>query len=103
MLATPGEVADLYPRKENTVTFDTDTYLVTNVGSGENIYFERDGTVGTKIGSSTVGVNLEAVTYADVSGESVTGMVISGTTSATLKCLAAQYALCSMSSSHGGA
>lgn len=84
-------ISELVSIVESTVTFSTANYVITNVGTGKNLYFARDGTVGTYTGDSTVGVNLEKVTYSDVSGKSVTGMVVSGTTSDTLKCLAAQW------------
>ncbi|KAL8292802.1 hypothetical protein RQP46_001414 [Phenoliferia psychrophenolica] len=75
----------------NTITFATGNYLVSNVATGHNLYFDRVGTVGLYTGPSTAGVNLESVTYKDVTGTSVTGMVVSGTTSQTMKCLAAQW------------
>ena len=74
----------------DTVSFATGNYIVSNVGTGNNLYFERIDTVGVHLGTSTVGVNLEPVTYNDVTGTSVSGIVVSGNTIATTKCLAAQ-------------
>lgn len=60
-------------------------YLVRNVATGEYLYFARDGQVGAYLGDNKSGINLESATF-----EGVTGVIIKGTDSSTLKCLAAQ-------------
>ena len=63
----------------------TGTYLVRNVGTGQYLYFARDGQVGAYLGDVKTGVDVESQVF-----HGVTGVVIKGTTDQTLKCLSAQ-------------
>ncbi|KAL8277431.1 hypothetical protein RQP46_010153 [Phenoliferia psychrophenolica] len=72
-------------------SISTDTYIISNVENGKNIYFERDTQVGAFLGDDTSGMILQKVTYDDPNLGSVTGYIIEGPTSSTQKCLAAQW------------
>ncbi|KAK4699118.1 hypothetical protein P7C70_g7145, partial [Phenoliferia sp. Uapishka_3] len=75
-----------FVQDSSAVSFDTGNYLITNVKTGKNLYMDRTDAVGMYSGSSTAGINLEMAT---ISG--TTGAILKGTTSDTLKCMAAQW------------
>lgn len=63
----------------------TGVYLIKNVASGEYLYLARDGQVGAYLGSTQTGVHIQTTKYSGV-----TGVIMKGTSSETLKCLASQ-------------
>ncbi|KAL8293108.1 hypothetical protein RQP46_000802 [Phenoliferia psychrophenolica] len=64
----------------------TGEYFVRNVGTGQYLYFARDGQVGAYLGKHPVPVDIESQDFLGV-----TGVIIKGTTDETLKCLSAQW------------
>ena len=69
----------------DSVTPTSGNYLIQNVATGQYLYFARDGQVGAYLGDNQSGMNLESATF-----EGVSGVIIKGTDSSTLKCLASQ-------------
>ncbi|KAL8276195.1 hypothetical protein RQP46_011407 [Phenoliferia psychrophenolica] len=64
----------------------TGTYLIKNVGTGEYLYLARDGQVGAYLGSAKTGIHIQTMVNAGI-----TGVILKGTSSETLKCLASQW------------
>ncbi|KAL8280332.1 hypothetical protein RQP46_007249 [Phenoliferia psychrophenolica] len=82
--AAPGNLD--YSHQDASYGPETGNYLIRNVATGAYLYFARDGVVGAYLGDVKSGINIETATY-----EGVTGVILKGTTTDTLKCLAAQW------------
>ncbi|KAL8287533.1 hypothetical protein RQP46_003391 [Phenoliferia psychrophenolica] len=86
-----GSDLDFTAEDASVSDWSTGSYLIQNVETGKNIYFDRTDQVGAYVGSSQAGMILQKVSYEDTNYGHVSGYILEGTTSDTQKCLAAQW------------